>query len=142
MIELNSPNDLIKIDIHGDAIHAPQYLIVKIKELIQSMTNQQRILRFSYIPNAFVFTENDRVQLEIITHHYNCQIEQIQTETTKELIVLPKGKNIPTSKYINKESNQFQSSFPISKSLSVVNHTIEIHQSYDLPVRSQYRICS
>lgn len=135
MIELDSPHDHVKIDIHGDVIHAPQYLIGKIKELIQSMTNQRRILRFSYIPNGFVLTENDRVQLEIITQHYNCQIEQIQTETEKELIVLPKGKDISTSKYLKKESNQFQSSFPISKSLPVLNHSIEIHQSYDLPVR-------
>ena len=140
MIEWDFPDDQVIIDIREDVIHAPQYLIIKIKELIQSMTNQRRILRFSYIPNGFQLTENDRVELEIITHHYNCQIEQIQTETTKELIDLPKRKNIPTSKYLNKESSQFQSSFPISKSLSILNHTIEIHQSYDLPVRLQQRM--
>lgn len=126
----------MKINIHEDVIHAPQYLIIKIKEFVQSMTNQRRILRFSCIPNGMRVTDHDRLQVQILAQHHNCQIEQIQTTMTKELIVLPKGKNSITSKYLNKESNQFQSAFPMSKSLAVSQHTIEIHQSYDQSVCS------
>ena len=131
---MSYPNDHVKIEIREDVIHAPQYLIMKIKELVQSMTNQRRILRFSCVPNGLRLTDNDRLQVEILAQHQNCQIEQIETTMTKELIVLPKGKNSTTSKYLSKESNQFQSAFPISKSLSLSQHTIEIHQSYDQSV--------
>ncbi len=134
-IELNHRDDNVKIQIRENRIHAPQYLINKIKQLIQSMIYQTKILTFQSIQNAFVFKDKDYSSLKSIARNYNCELEQIKTEIKRELIILPKGiKNASASKYIIKESKQFYSSLSIPRILSISNHTIEIHQSYDLTV--------
>jgi hypothetical protein len=131
-IEFNYKDDNVKIQIRENQIHVPQYLIVKIKQLIQSMVYQRTILRFQYIQNAFILKEKDYLALKSIARNYNCELEEIKTETKKELIILPKGTNASTSKYILNESKQFYSSLSISRILSIKNNTIEIHKSYDI----------
>ncbi|CAF4565619.1 unnamed protein product, partial [Rotaria sp. Silwood2] len=54
--------------------------------------------------------------------------------TKKELIILPKEKNVTTSKYITNESNQYYFSLAIWRKLSMSHNTIEIHKSYGLTV--------
>ncbi len=133
-IELNHRDDNVKIQIRENRIDAPQYLINKIKQLIQSMIYQTKILTFQSIQNAFVFKDKDYSSLKSIARNYNCELEEIKTEIKRELIILPKGKNASASKYIIKESKQFYSSLSIPRILSISNHTIEIHKSYDLTV--------
>lgn len=133
-IELDYKDDNVKLQIHGDLIHAPQYLIMKMKQLIQSMICQTTIVIFQYIQNAFILTEKDYLQLKVLAQNYNCEIDKIDTETKKELILLPTGKNASTSNYIIKESSQFYSSLSIPRILLISNNTIEIHKSYDLTV--------
>lgn len=98
------------------------------------MISKKTTIVFRYIQNAFILTEKDNLQLKILAQNFNCEIDKINIETKKELILLPKEKVKSTSNYIIKESNQFYSSLSIPKILSVSNNTIEIHKSYDLPV--------
>ncbi|CAF2676114.1 unnamed protein product [Rotaria sp. Silwood2] len=133
-LEIDNKDDNVKIQIRENIIIAPQYLIMKIKQLIQSMVFQTIILTFRYIKNAFILTEKDDLKLKSLAQNYNCEINKIDIETKKELIILPKGKNISTSKYIINESNQFYSSLSIWRKLSISNNIIEIHKSYDLTV--------
>ena len=132
-IELDYKDDNVKIEIHANLITAPQYLIMKIKKLIQSMIFQTVTLRFQCIRNACTLTEQDHSQLKVLAENYNCEIDKICIETRKELVILPKGKDKLSSKYITKESNQFYSSLSFWRKLSISNSTIEIHQSYDFP---------
>jgi hypothetical protein len=133
-IELDYKDDNVKIQIRENSIDAPQYLIMKIKQLIKSMICQTTTLTFQYIPNAFTLTEKDYLQLKVLAKNYNCEIDKIDTETKKELFLLPKGKITSTSKYIEKESKQFYSSLSIPRILLISNNTIEIHKSNDLTV--------
>ncbi len=133
-IELDYKDDNVKIQIRENLIIAPHYLIIKMKQLIQSMICQTTTLIFRYIQNAFLLTEKDNLQLKVLAKNYNCEIDKIDTETKKELILLPNGKNVSTSKYIINESNQFYSSLSIPRILLISNNTIEIHKSYDLTV--------
>ncbi|CAF3683738.1 unnamed protein product [Rotaria sp. Silwood1] len=133
-LEINYNDDNVKIQIRENIIIAPQYLIKKIKQLIQSMIFQTSILIFQYIKNAFILTEKDHLKLKTFAQNYHCEINKIDIETKKDLIILPKGKNVSTSKYITNESNQFYSTLSMWRKLSISNNTIEIHKSYDLTV--------
>ncbi|CAF0983783.1 unnamed protein product [Rotaria sordida] len=133
-LEIDYKDDNIKIKIRENIIIAPQYLIIKIKQLIQSKIFQTITLIFRYIKNAFILTEKDHLKLTTLAQNYHCEINKIDTATKKELIILPKGKNTTTSKYIMNQSNQFYSSLSIWKKLSISNNTIEIHTSYDSTV--------
>ncbi len=133
-LELDYKEDNVKIQIRENSIDAPQYLIMKMKELIQSMICQTITLTFQYIPNAFTLTEKDYLQLKVLAKNSNCEIDKIDIETKKKIFLLPKGKIISTSKYIEKESNQFYSSLSIPRILLISNNTIEIHKSNDLTV--------
>ncbi|CAF3728572.1 unnamed protein product [Rotaria sp. Silwood1] len=133
-LEIDYNDDNVKIQIRENIIIAPQYLIKKIKQLIQSMIFQTSILIFQYIKNAFILTEKDHLKLKTFAQNYHCEINKIDIETKKDLIILPKGKNVSTSKYITNESNQFYSTLSMWRKLSISNNTIEIHKSYDLTV--------
>jgi len=133
-IELDYKDDNVKIHIRENSITAPQYLLMKMKQLIQSMIFQTATLNFQYIENAFILTEKDHLQLKVLGQNYNCEIDKIDSKTKKELILLPKGKFSSTSKHIIKESNRFYSSLSIPRKLSISNNTIEIHRTYDLTV--------
>ncbi|CAF2811274.1 unnamed protein product [Rotaria sp. Silwood2] len=89
---------------------------------------------FRYIQNAFTLTEKDQLKLKNLAQNYNCEINKINIETKKELIILPKEKNVTTSKYITNESNQYYFSLAIWRKLSMSHNTIEIHKSYGLIV--------
>jgi hypothetical protein len=133
-IELEHKDDDVKIQIRENSIVAPQYLIMKIKHLIQSMTFQSTTLIFQYIENALTITEKNHLELNQLTQNYNCEIDKIDIHTKREPIILPKGKNASASKFIIKQSDQFYSSLTIPKKVSISNHTIEIHRSNDLTV--------
>jgi hypothetical protein len=133
-IELDYKDDNVKLQIRANAITAPQYLIMKMKHLIQSMIFQATSLIFEYIENAFIYPEKVLLQLNSVAQKYNCEIDEMATETKKEAVVLPRRQNASTSNYIIKQSDQFVSSVSIPRKLSVSNNTIEIHKSYDLPV--------
>ncbi len=133
-IELDFKDDHIKLQIREDSITAPQYLINKIKQLIQSMIFQTTSLIFQYLENALIYSDKVLQQLNTTAKNFNCEIDKIDIETNKEAILLPKRQNTSTSKYIIKQSEQFYSSLSIPKKLLISNHSIEIHKSCDLPV--------
>ncbi|CAF3078094.1 unnamed protein product [Rotaria sp. Silwood2] len=132
--DTDKKNDNVKIQIRENIILSPQYLIMKIKQLVQSMVFQTSTTIFRYIQNAFTLTEKDQSKLKNLAQNYNCEINKINIETKKELIILPKEKNVTTSKYITNESNQYYFSLTIWRKLSMSHNTIEIHKSYGLIV--------
>lgn len=133
-IESDYKDDNVKIQIRENLIIAPQYLIMKMKQLIQSMIFQTANLNFQHIENAFTLTEQDQLQLKVLAQNYNCVIDKIGIETKQQPILLPVGRNASTSKHIIEESNQFFSSLSIQRKLSISNNTIEIFKTYDLTV--------
>ncbi|CAM4863546.1 unnamed protein product [Rotaria socialis] len=129
-VEFNYKDDNLKINIRENIITAPQYLIMKIKQLVQSMISPTITLIYRHIKNSCTFTEKDHSKLKNLAESYFCEIDKINIETKKELLLLPKGQAKSTSKFIIKESSQFYSSLSIWRKLAVSNHTIEIHKSY------------
>jgi len=128
-IEFNYKDDNVKLKIREDVIHAPQYLIREMKQLVLSMFYQQTSLNFQYIEHAIAFTNEHRAQIEALARNYNCQIENIQTQTKREYNSLPRRQTISSSKYITKQSNEFSSSVSIPKIISIGKNTIEMHRS-------------
>ncbi|UJR07650.1 hypothetical protein I4U23_011938 [Adineta vaga] len=125
-IELDYKDDNVHIQIHSNLLTAPQYLIVKIKQLIQSLLFHTTTLTFRYIENGITLTEHDQLQLKTIGQNHNCQLDHIDTQTEKEIILLPKSKDTPTSKYIMKKSEEFYTSLTPVWKLSVETNTIEL----------------
>ncbi|CAF1114353.1 unnamed protein product [Adineta steineri] len=128
-IELDYKDDNVKIQIRENSIIAPQYLTMKIKQLIQSMISNTSTLNFRYIENAITLTEQNDLQLKVLAQTYNCELDRIDINTREEPILLPKGKNISASTNIVNESEDFYSSLFVFSQLFIATNTIEIHKS-------------
>ena len=134
-IELEHKDDNVKIIIRENLFYAPQYLISKIKDMINSLIFLRSIITFQTIQNNFMLTTNENFELEKIAQKFSCQIDRIDIENNNEIIKLPKTQGTSTIKLISKlviqQSNQFLNTQTIFKRLSTSNDhsAIEIHKT-------------
>jgi hypothetical protein len=123
-------DDNVKIRIRQKEFCAPQYLIDKIKQQINQLISQSAICLIQKIGKNILLTDEDNSQLNKIATRNNCRIETIHSKNEIQVFTIPKSlteTSIP-SKLIIEQSNQFSSSFTVSK-ISLSNGSIQIHKT-------------
>ncbi len=130
-IEAQYKDHNIKLNIRQNEFQAPEYLVEKIKKMINRMIFEIFTLTFDRIEtktSSQSLTAKEQAHLEYEILMNNCRIEKMEFISKRKSYSIPKAVAISKpSKHITEQSKILSSSEFAFQKMSILNASIEIH---------------
>ena len=132
-IESQYKDNEVKLNILQNQFQAPEYLVGKMKILINQMIFETFKVKFDRIETetSQSLTEKEKLDLQQVALINNCQITKIDSKSTTRICLVPKALTTTTisrpSQFIIEQSTLLCSSASTFQMASILNASIELH---------------